>query len=127
MIALLLTPPVLSLLVLAAHFLRRGAVLQVALCLAAVAVLFVRRPWVPSVVVTALVLGAFEWVFTMVGLVAAREAQGEPAGRLTAILGGVIAVTVASILVFLTRRVRDHYAPRTPAGERAAPGDGPAA
>lgn len=127
MLALLLTPPVLSLLVLAAHFLRRGAILQVALCLAVVGVLFVRRPWVPPVAVTALVLGAFEWVYTLVTLVAAREARGEPAGRLVGILGGVIAVTVISILVFLVRRVREHYAPRTPAGERAPAGKGPAA
>lgn len=119
MIALRLTPAVLALLVLAAHFLRRGAVLQVLLCLGVAALLFVRRPWVPTVAVVALVLGTFEWVFTMVTLVAAREAQGEPVGRLVAILGSVIAVTAGSILLFVGRTVREHYAPHGPSG----PGD----
>ena len=112
MIALRLTPAVLALLVLAAHFLRRGAVLQVAVCIAVVPLLFVRRPWVPLVAIGTLVLGAFEWVRTLVTLVAEREAQGEPTTRLVAILGGTTLFTVLAMLAFLGRRVREHYGPR---------------
>lgn len=118
-----LAPAGLATLVLGAHFLRQGNVLVVAVCLAVFALLFVRRPWVPAVVAGFLVLATLEWVRTLVTLVAEREAQGEPTGRMVAILGSVAGITAASMLAFLSRPVRERYAPSAPAAPPAEGGD----
>jgi hypothetical protein len=56
--ALRLAPAVLSLLVLAAHFLRAGSVALVGVSLALAALLAVRRPWAARTVQAALIVGA---------------------------------------------------------------------
>jgi hypothetical protein len=115
MFALLLTPAVLSLLVLAAHFLRRGEMLQ---CLAVLAVLgallFSRRPWVPRLVQAVLAVAAVLWAMTLSEMVRLRQAAHEPAGRLVVILGSVIAINVLAALLLGTRRVRDRYPADSP-------------
>ena len=109
MIGLLLLPAVLSFLVLGAHFLRSGHFVLVALALVLTALLFVRRSWAPRVVQAALVLGAVEWIRTMVELVKRRTAAGEPFVRLVVILGGVALVAVLAALLLQTARVRRWY------------------
>lgn len=125
MIVLRLLPAALALLVLAAHFLRGGQIVFVAACLGVLATLFLRRPWVPALAMGALVIGALEWLRTIAALVAQRAASGEPAGRMVAILGTVVAVTLLGALAFRSRAVRAHYA-GTPDGaakpEGAPPG-----
>ena len=100
---------VLSLLVLGAHFLRYGNDIGVALSLAPIALLFVRKPWAARVVQIILVLGAIEWATTLVGLVQMRMAQGLPATRLAIILGTVIVVTAAAALLFETQTMKRIY------------------
>ena len=100
---------VLSLLVLGAHFLRYGNDIGVALSLAPIALLFVRKPWAARVVQVILVLGAVEWATTLVGLVQMRMAQGLPATRLAIILGTVIVVTAAAALLFETQTMKRIY------------------
>ena len=99
----------LSLLVLGAHFLRYGNDIGVALSLAPIALLFVRKPWAARVVQIILVLGAIEWATTLVGLVQMRMAQGLPATRLAIILGTVIVVTAAAALLFETQTMKRIY------------------
>lgn len=99
----------LSLLVLGAHFLRYGNDIGVALSLAPIALLFVRKPWAARVVQVILVLGAIEWATTLVGLVQMRMAQGLPATRLAIILGTVIVVTAAAALLFETQTMKRIY------------------
>ena len=109
MTALLLTPVVLSVLVLGAHFLRGGHTAIVLLILLTLPLLAVRRPWVRRVVQGVLVLGALEWVRTLVSLVQLRMALGQPYARMAVILGAVALVTLLSALVFETRRLRARY------------------
>jgi hypothetical protein len=114
MLALALTPTALSLLVLAAHFLRRG---QWLLCLVLVGVaasLFLRRAWVPLVVQVALALAALVWIQTLVGLVRERQAAGEPVVRLVAILGSVFVVNAVGLGLMRTPLVARHFAGGTP-------------
>lgn len=111
MTALLLTPVVLSTLVLAAHFLRGGHVAVVLLVLLTLPLLLVRRPWARRVVQAVLVLGALEWVRTLVSLVQLRAMLGQPWTRMAVILGSVALVTLLSALLLETRRVRARYAP----------------
>ena len=93
MIPLVLSLSTLSLLALAAHFLRRGDWLP---CLAVVAVLgmllVVRRPWARRLAQGVLLLGIVVWCSTGLQLLLERQARHEPAGRLVVIFGGVVVV-----------------------------------
>jgi hypothetical protein len=124
MFALLLTPAVLSLLVLAAHFLRRGEWLQCIAVLALLgALLFKRSSWVPRTTQIVLVAATLLWARTLTEMLKQRQADHEPAGRLVVILGSVIAVNVLAALLLAAGRVSRAYAtksPSTPAPEPPA-------
>ena len=102
-------PIVLSILVLAAHFLRGGALWIAVPVLGLLALLFVRRAWVARLIQGVLALGALEWTRTLVVLAMRRSEQGEPFLRMALILGAVVAVTVLSALLFETKRMRRLY------------------
>ena len=106
---LLLTPVVISLLVLGAHFLRYGFSIGVIAALLLIALLFVRQPWVARVMQVVLVLGALEWLRTMYELGHVRALHGQPYGRMLAILGVVAAVTICSALVFQSKTLKKTY------------------
>lgn len=106
---MLFIPPVLSLLVLGAHFLRYGNMAGVALALIPIALLFWLSPWVPRVVQAVLLLGAAEWAHTLYELVQMRLAQGMPATRMSIILAAVIATTVVSVLLLETQTMKRIY------------------
>ncbi len=104
-----LLPPIVSLLVLGAHFLRRGNLLVTAVCLGLIALLAVPRRWVAQIVRFALLLGGVEWVRTLIILTRERESLGEPWSRMALILGAVALVTLASTLVFLSPALKRRY------------------
>ena len=109
MIALLYVPVVLSLALLGAHFLRYGSDIGVAASLLLMLLLIVRRAWVARLVQVALVLGAIEWLRTLLLLAEMRAAMGQPATRMIVILGAVAAVTFCSALVFQSMRMKKMY------------------
>lgn len=88
-----------ALLLLAAHFYRAGLAPLAALCAMLVGLLFVRATWSVRVLQAVLALGALEWLRTAWVFAAARAAQGQPYGRLLAILGTVAAVTAIAALL----------------------------
>ena len=102
-------PIVLSLLVLAAHFLRGGALWIAVAVLGVLGLLFIRRAWVARLIQVVLLLAALEWTRPLVVLAMRRSEQGEPFLRLTLILGGVVAVTLISAVLFETKRMRRLY------------------
>lgn len=112
MIGLWLLPVVLSLLVLAAHFLRSGNVVMVGIALVCVGLLAFRRRWAARSVQVALLLGAAEWLRTLAELVSSRTGAGQPVLRLSLILGGVALLTALSALVFLVPRLKNWYQSR---------------
>jgi len=112
-----LIPVILSLLVLGAHFLRSGPFALVVVALVLIGLTAVPRGWAARTVQVALVLGALEWVRTLVALATARSRMGLPSTRLVMILGAVVLVTAASAWVFQGRRARVWY--------RLAPRDAP--
>ncbi len=57
----------------------------------------------------ALLLGALEWLRTLVRLASDRLQEGEPVLRLVLILGTVAALTAFSTLAFETRGLRRRY------------------
>lgn len=106
-----LLPPALAAIVLAAHFYRAGNLVLAGLAAGLGALLFVRRAWAARVVHLGLALGAIEWTLTLVRLVAARQAMGQPYARMAAILGAVALLTAMSGLVFRSRDLRRWFGP----------------
>lgn len=106
---LYLIPVVLSFVVLAAHFFRYQNMVLVGMCLLLPLLLFIRRSWAARVVQAALLLGALEWLRTMVVLIDVRESAGLPWTRLAIILGSVALFTAASGFVFAIPRLRRRY------------------
>jgi hypothetical protein len=107
--ALRLLPAALALVVLGAHFLRAGHLALVAVTLAVVALLFVRRSLAARTVQSALVLGTLEWLRTLALLAGERRAAGAPYLRMTLILAGVALVTALALLAFHSRAVKEHF------------------
>lgn len=109
MMSLLLTPVILSLLVLAVHFLRAGNLPMVVVMVLLPGLLLVRRPWAARVLQAFLSLGAIIWVLTLGSLAKERMADGRPYVRMAVILGAVAAIAALSALAFQTRRLRAHF------------------
>jgi len=101
-----LLPAILSLLVLAAHFLRIGNLPVVLLLLACIALLGVRRPWAAYTVQAILGVGVIVWLLTMSGIAAIRIQNGEPWLRMAAILGAVTVYCVYAVWHFRHPRLR---------------------
>lgn len=90
-----LLPAILSALVLGAHASRNGWPLAVVVLLAATPLLLIaRKLWAVRVVQAVLVLGAAEWVRTLLRLVEVRQAHGMSYVRMASILGAVAAVSL---------------------------------
>jgi hypothetical protein len=96
-------------LLLAAHFLRAGAVLFMALSFGLLALLPVRRPWAARVLQGWLLLGVVVWVLSGVAFATDRAAQGKPFLRLVAIMGSVAAVTALAALTIQSGRLGRHF------------------
>lgn len=109
MIALAYIPIVLSFALLGAHFLRDQSLIGVAASLLLIGLLLIRKAWVARLAQAALVLGAMEWVHTIVLLAQMRAALGQPATRMIIILGTVATVTLFSALLFESARLKKTY------------------
>jgi hypothetical protein len=125
MIALRLAPVVVVALVLAAHFYRAGELLALSVTLCTPALFVVRRPWAARLLQSGLVLGALEWLRTLVLLVQERQATGQPYLRLTLVIGVVALATAATALVFRSRAIRARFGLIRSNGDRSdqPPGD----
>lgn len=109
---LILSAPALALAVLGAHFYRDSAWLLTLACAVLIALLMLRRTWVPRLVQAALLLGALEWLWTVAMLVQQRQALGRPWGRMAVILGVVMLLTALSAWALSSVRARQHFDPR---------------
>jgi hypothetical protein len=93
----------------AAHFLRAGDYILVALCVAAPALFFVRRPWSLPVLQGLSYVAAIIWLFTAWHIAQERQLGGEPWLRAAIILGGVAASTVLTGLLLNSESLRARY------------------
>lgn len=112
--ALRLVPVILSFVLLSAHFYRAGHLVPTVLCIALMAVLYVRKSWVPALIQFLLVLGALEWLRTLYSFAAMRIAFDQPWTRLAIILGAVALFTALSGLVFNSGALRARYSQKSP-------------
>lgn len=114
MTGVLLLPAILSLLLLAAHFLRSASYLAVLGLLTLIPLLALRRAWVMLVARATLWLGTGVWLYTIARFTAERLRLGEPYLRMVLILGGVALFTALSSLAFGSRRLRAWYGAAAP-------------
>jgi Ni,Fe-hydrogenase I cytochrome b subunit len=104
-----LLPVIVSVLLLAAHFLRDGYIAIVVALAGTLALLFVRRPWVSRIFQIGLILGGLEWLRTLLNFINQRQMLGQTWGRLALILGLVALFTIGSTLVFQITAIRQQY------------------
>jgi hypothetical protein len=86
-------PAALAALCLAAHFFRSAAMLPAAVCVAAIALLFVTRAWATQALRSGLAAGSLIWIVTAWRIARTRMDAGMPYLRMLAILGAVAAFT----------------------------------
>lgn len=106
---LALLPAVVSMLILAAHFLQAGALAPVVVLIAVIPLLGLRRWWVPRLFQLVLALGALEWLRTLLVLRSVRVLRGEPHARAVAMVAGVALFTALSAALFEVPAVRRWY------------------
>ena len=106
---LVYVPIALSLVVLGAHFMRYDNTPGMVAVVLLIGLLFVRQQWAARLVQIALVLGTIEWVQTLYVMAQLRIAFSQPYTRLVLILGAVIAITLASALLFQTKELKKIY------------------
>ena len=104
-----LLPVILSFGLLAAHFSRGDLFPLVIVCLLIPFLLLIRRAWIARGIQVLLLLGAAEWIRSMLGYVEARKSIGDDWGRLAIILVAVALLTASSGLVFRGRALRKRY------------------
>jgi len=104
-----LLPVIFSFGLLAAHFSRTGIFSLVILCLAIPLLLFIRKPLIARIIQIVLLLGALEWIRSMMGYIKIRNSIGEDWGRLAIILITVALLTACSGLVFQGKTLRRRY------------------
>jgi len=104
-----LLPVFISFLLLSAHFFRAGETVLALLPIVLFIPLMFRQTWVPRLIQLALLLGAIEWVYTLVSVAQIRIQFGMPWVRMVIILGAVALVTALSGLVFRSKALRRRY------------------
>ncbi len=97
-------------LILAAHFLRMGAMSGVLVCLALpVVAALTRARWALRSLQAVLLLGGASWVVTALRLAAQRRAAGDPWLRMALILGTVAALSVLAAALLNRRTVLERF------------------
>ncbi len=110
MIFFRLLPVFISFLLLSAHFLfRTGQTVFAIIPLLFLIPLVFRKTWVPWLIQLALLLGAVEWLRTLVYVAQDRIESGESWIRFAIILGVVALFTALSSLVFRNKALRKRY------------------
>lgn len=102
-------PMVLSLIILAAHFLRESSLGLVFLCLLCPFFLLIHERWSARVIQAVLLLGALVWIFSAFSIGQERMAAGRPFVRMAVILGSVALVSAASAFLFYLPSMKKRY------------------
>lgn len=104
-----LLPVIISLLLMAAHFLRDGRVVTACVLLLLPLLMMLRKTWVPRALQLTLLLGAVEWLRALYSIAQVRIESGMPWTRMAIILGVVALFTALSCLVFRGEALRKWF------------------
>lgn len=102
-------PVVLSSWVFAAHFLRMGAMLPVALFVLSPLLLVIRHRVIPRLMSGLLLVMAAGWLVVTYDMVMMRLMLGQDWLRMAAIMTGVVCFTLASMCCFQTANAQQFY------------------
>jgi hypothetical protein len=104
-----LLPVILAFGLLAAHFSRANMPPAVVVTLITPLLLLIRKPWIARSIQVLLLIGAAEWIRSMLGYIQVRKEIGEDWGRLAIILVSVALLTACSALVFRGKSLKLRY------------------
>lgn len=104
-----LLPVILSFGLLAAHYSRADEFPLVILSLLIPLLLFIKKAWVARSIQVLLLLGAAEWIRSMMGYIEIRKSMGEDWTRLAIILIVVALLTACAGLVFRGKALKLRY------------------
>lgn len=104
-----LLPVILAFGLLAAHFSRANMPPAVIVSLITPFLLLIRKPWIARSIQVLLLIGAAEWIRSMLGYIQVRKDIGEDWGRLAIILVVVALLTASSALVFRGKSLKKRY------------------
>jgi len=108
-----LLPVFISFLLLTAHFFRAGEIVLASIPVVLFIPLMFRKTWVPRVIQVALLIGAIEWLYTLVSIAQIRMEFGMPWVRMVLILAALALFTAGSGLVFKGKALRQRYSVNT--------------
>ncbi|MEW5756067.1 MAG: hypothetical protein AB1810_07160 [Pseudomonadota bacterium] len=100
---------VLAALLIAAHFLRQGNLVLVAVCLSAPLFLLIHRQWSMIALQAMLYAAAGIWIFVLLHLIELRAMAGRPWGVAALILGVVALYTALTGVLLNSRDMRQRY------------------
>ncbi len=104
-----LLPVIIAFGLLAAHFSRANMPPAVVVTLITPFLLLIRKPWIAKSIQVLLLIGAAEWIRSMLGYIQVRKEIGEDWGRLAIILVTVALLTACSALVFRGKSLKKRY------------------
>ncbi len=105
----LIALPVLSSVLLAAHFSRAQNNWLALLSLLFPLILFIRKRWILRIYQTFLIAGGIIWIERVFHYAQLRESQGRSWGRLAVILSFVALFTLLSALILERKKIKGHY------------------
>jgi ferredoxin len=114
----LIALPILSSVLLAAHFSRAQNDWLVLLSLLFPFILFIRKRWILRIYQTYLIAGGIIWIERVFYYAQLRESQGRSWVRLAVILSIVALLTLLSSLIFEKKKIKVHYAVLSAEGKR---------
>ena len=119
---LLLTPTVLALLTLAAHFARYGYYPLSFVLVMTLGLLIIPRRWVARTMQIVLCVAALEWTTVLYDVAQQRAMDGRDSRKSGFILGGTAAFTLLAAALYQTPRLRRRYATTTSATSTGSTG-----
>lgn len=114
----LISLPILSSVLLAAHFSRTQNDWLVLLSLLFPFILFIRKRWILRIYQTYLVAGGIIWIERVFYYAQLRESQGRPWVRIAVILSVMALLTLVSSLIFEKKKIQRHYSEHSTKGKR---------
>jgi len=104
-----LLPVIFSLLLLSAHFSRNNITVLTYFCLLLPLALLIKHHISARFIQLILLLGTVEWLRTLFSLASQRMDDNQPWIRLVVILAVVAIFTLASVLVFYSKKLKNYY------------------
>ncbi len=104
-----LTPIYISAIIMTAHFFRLEQYFIVIICICFPFLLFFKTKLAARLIQIILLLGAIEWIRTIIIIVNERITNGEPCLRLVIILGIVTLFTGFSSFIFKIKSLKERY------------------